>query len=635
LGRLQTLADARPLVLGEFGMDSIREGEGPKCEVLRWQIESAFKGGLAGAVLFSFTDDWFRGGLQIEDWGFGVTRRDRAPKESFEIVRRAFATAPHFPAPRTPKVSVVIATYNGSRTLEACLKAATALRYADYEVIVVDDGSRDATPEIAAKFSGVRYIRQENRGLSAARNTGIAAATGEVVAFTDDDCRPDEDWLHYLIGDLLGHDFAGIGGHNFLPPEDSPVAAAVAASPGGPAHVMLSDREAEHIPGCNMAFYKWVLEEIGGFDPVYRKAGDDVDVCWRVQARGHRIGFSHAGFVWHYRRATINAYLKQQAGYGEAEALLARKHPEFFNSFGGGIWKGRIYSNAAAGVFLRGSVIYHGVFGSGLFQRLYMPDAALPVMLCTSLLYHVCVTISLTVLSLYFSLLWPLPVASAVLSLGVCLLAAGQAHVPREKRRWWSRPVIAALFFLQPLVRGWNRLKVRLNFQFTPRFTPAQVSPGEAPGEIHFWSDGRADRYAFLQALHRKAVADKWPFRLDSGWTAYDLEVFASAWSRVRLATVTEDLDQGRRNIKCRVLSIWSARAKLLMLGVAGGVAGSIGALHETFPWIWMTLVLLPLALWFIEDDREQQAAATAGLLEAAAAETQMIRTWSAARKSL
>src|SRR6185436_4725809 len=152
---------------------------------------------------------------------------------------------------------------------------------------------------------------------------------------------------------------------------DSWVAAAVMVSPGGPAHVMLNDREAEHIPGCNMAFYKWALEGIGCFDPLYMKAGDDVDVCWRLQQAGYRIGFSPAGFVWHYRRSTVKAYLKQQAGYGEAEALLSLKHPEYFNNLGGGTWRGRIYASAPGGVLSHKPMIYHGLFGSGFFQRIY------------------------------------------------------------------------------------------------------------------------------------------------------------------------------------------------------------------------------------------------------------------------
>src|SRR5438093_1193875 len=344
LARLQMLADTRPLVLGEFGMDSLREGEACKSEFLSWQIQLACQGGLAGTVVFSFTDDWFRGGLAIKDWAFGLTGPDRRPKDSFLAVQQQYRVAPHFPLPRCPKVSVVVATYNGGRTLKACLESLRRLNYPDYEVIVVDDGSTDDTPVILKEFAEARALRQENRGLSAARNTGIAAATGEVIAFTDSDCRADEDWLRYLVGDLLESEFVGIGGHNFLPPDDSLVAAAVMVSPGGPAHVMVSDREAEHIPGCNMAFYKWALEEVGGFDPIFRKAGDDVDLCWRLQQRGHKLGFSPAGFVWHYRRSTVKAYLQQQNGYGEAEALLARKHPEYFNTVGSGVWRGRIYS---------------------------------------------------------------------------------------------------------------------------------------------------------------------------------------------------------------------------------------------------------------------------------------------------
>jgi glycosyltransferase involved in cell wall biosynthesis len=104
----------------------------------------------------------------------------------------------------------VVASYNGERTLKACLDSLGQLNYPDYEVILVDDGSTDTTRQIAFAHPNVRYFRHEkNLGLSVARNTGIAAATGEVIAFTDSDCRADEDWLYYLVGSLVESDFAG------------------------------------------------------------------------------------------------------------------------------------------------------------------------------------------------------------------------------------------------------------------------------------------------------------------------------------------------------------------------------------------------------------------------------------------
>src|SRR5688572_2029195 len=121
LARLQMIADTKPLVIGETGLDSEREGEAHKCEVLAWQIESGFRHGLAGLFVFSYTDDWFRNGVQIEDWTLGLTTRDRKPKPSFAAVQQAFSIAPYFPLLATPRVSVVVASYNGARTLEACL----------------------------------------------------------------------------------------------------------------------------------------------------------------------------------------------------------------------------------------------------------------------------------------------------------------------------------------------------------------------------------------------------------------------------------------------------------------------------------------------------------------------------------
>src|SRR4029453_12483501 len=189
---------------------------------------------------------------------------------------------------------------------------------------------------------GFPAISTPNRGLSSARNTGLEAASGEIVAYLDCDARPDRDWLRYLAAGFRASDHAGIGGPN-VPPPDGWVADCVANAPGGPVHVLLSDREAEHIPGCNMAFRRARLIEVDGFDARFRAAGDDVDVCWRLQGRGATLGFSAGAVVWHHARDSVRAYWRQQIGYGRAEALLERKWPAKYNAGGHHSWAGRLY----------------------------------------------------------------------------------------------------------------------------------------------------------------------------------------------------------------------------------------------------------------------------------------------------
>lgn len=610
LARLQMIADLKPLVLGEFGMDSLREGEAQKSAMLAWQIETAFRNGLAGAVVFSFTDDWWRAGRPVEDWTMGLTTRERVPKPSFETVRTAFQQAPYFPLPQTPKVSVVVASYNGARTLKACLDSLQTLHYPNYEVILVDDGSTDTTPHLAAQYPSVLYIRQTNQGLSAARNTGIAVATGEIIAFTDSDCRADEDWLYYLVGDLLRGQFAGIGGHNFLPPEDSLVAAAVMASPGGPAHVMLTDRLAEHIPGCNMAFWKWALDAVGWFDPVFRKAGDDVDICWRLQQQGLQIGFSPAGFVWHYRRSTVEAYLKQQQGYGEAEALLIRKHPEYFNALGGSLWAGRIYTTAKLGVLAKREIVYHGIFGTGLFQTLYAPRPAFTLMLMTSFEYHMVVTLPLLLLSVPFQFLLPVAATSLLATLGICIAAACQAELPAHRQVWWSRPMVALLYLLQPIVRGWARYRQRLTYRPTPvnalekLDSMALRDSGEPLEQTAYWAEHWVDRVDFLKGILHRLENEGWQHKPDNGWSDYDVEIYGSRWSRVQLTTVAEMFAGGRQLFRCRLRSSWSLPARVAFGAAVAFELLLITFVSPLFPYIWLLLLTLPALGWFFAQEQ-------------------------------
>src|SRR5437764_13334622 len=117
------------------------------------------------------------------------------------------------------------------------------------------------------------------------RNFGLSVATGEIVAYVEDDAYPDPQWLTYLAGAFARCSHVGIGGPNIAPFGDGAIAECVARALGGPTHILLTDDEAEHIPGCNMAFRKSALEAVGGFDPQARVAGAGVDLCWRLPAR--------------------------------------------------------------------------------------------------------------------------------------------------------------------------------------------------------------------------------------------------------------------------------------------------------------------------------------------------------------
>src|SRR5437870_5371977 len=123
LARLQNIAGDRPLIMSEIGLDSLRHGEGTQAEVLEWQVRTAFASGCAGAFVYAWTDEWYRTGEDVDDWAFGLTRRDRRPKKALAAVRKAIAEVP-FPQDRPcPRISVVVCTYHGGRVSRDCLRS--------------------------------------------------------------------------------------------------------------------------------------------------------------------------------------------------------------------------------------------------------------------------------------------------------------------------------------------------------------------------------------------------------------------------------------------------------------------------------------------------------------------------------
>lgn len=226
-------------------------------------------------------------------------------------------------------VSVVVATRDRSASLARLLAALEeqTLPRRRFEIVVVDDGSRDDTRAILAAHAEhtagpFRVLCHEtSRGPAAARNHGWRASESPVVAFTDDDCRPEKTWLdaglrasQSGVAVLMGRTRADHG----------------AAGYGEPfSRTMECDHEDGRYPTCNVFYLRDALEAVGGFDETFLHAcGEDTDLAWRVRAAGFMTGFSADAIVEHeVRPPSFSAFLSERTRFAEQVRLVAR-HPE-------------------------------------------------------------------------------------------------------------------------------------------------------------------------------------------------------------------------------------------------------------------------------------------------------------------
>ena len=585
LAQLQVSTGDRPLLLTELGLDS-GGGEDRQADSLDWQMRGAMELGLAGTCVFSWTDEWWVGGYKVEGWYFGLTRENRDPKPALKVLEDYYRRRPSDLREEWPTASVVVCAHQAEDTIEECLRSLTELDYPEYEVLVVDDGSTDATAEIAHGFP-VRVFSSNHLGLAAARNVGLEHAEGEIVAYIDADAQADANWLTYLALALEAPRTAGAGGPNPVPPDDPATAQCVARAPGGPIHVLLDDQRAEHVPGCNMAFWRGLLLEIGGFDPVYRAAGDDVDACWKILDRGYEIRFHPSAVVWHRRRNSIRAFWRQQVGYGRAEALAERNHPDKFNDLGQAIWRGVVYGPTFG---LPGQArLYSGQFGEAPFQKLYRePNHFDPL----PALVLILALVPLALVSLYFLLL---PAASLV-----ALLAAYLQRGVRVGRRarlrpvWRSGPLIGLLHLLPPIARAWGRLRTRE----IPASTGADsLLPVRRAGRGLFVTDGVGDagREAFLEGLRNRLCAANLHPAPPSEWDETDVTCNSGLFWRARIVSY-----EGWGTFYLRI-SRKPRLARLLVLAL--GIA-YLAALWSLLVAVAVAVGLLPLVLlggWVFE----------------------------------
>jgi hypothetical protein len=376
--------------------------------------------------------------------------------------------------------------------------------------------------------------------------------------------------------------------------------------------VLLADTEAEHLPGCNLAFRREELLRIGGFDERFRVAGDDVDVCWRLADAGGTLGFHPAALVWHRRRGGVRAYWRQQRGYGRAEALLERKWPERYNMPGHARWGGRLYGRAA-GALLSRSRVYHGRWGTAPFQaEVERPGPLLAQLAATPEWHLVCA--ALLALSL-LGLSWPpllaaVPLFALAVAAGLANAVAGAVRAPFAGAAWRLRLVTLWLHLLQPAAR----LAGRLGQGLVPWRRPRQrrFAP-PLPRVRALWSEtwqAPEERIARIQQTLR-AYGGR--VRAGGAWDRWDLEVAGGALGGARVRTVVEDHGRGRQLLRCR---IWprvsgSLAATVALLAGAGVAAAHAGA--------WVAgAALVPAAVLLLVAVVAECGLATAAALAAA-----------------
>jgi cellulose synthase/poly-beta-1,6-N-acetylglucosamine synthase-like glycosyltransferase len=532
LTHLMAITGERPLVLSETGMDTIREGPQHQAELLGWQARAALELGLSGLVIFAFTDEWFTGGNEITDWAFGITTRGRAPKPSFGAVSRTFRGSLPPTLTAAPSASVIVPAYDAAPTIAQCIESLKRLNYPDYEIMLVDDGSADSTAAIA-ESAGVRTLRLTHRGLAAARNAGLAAARGRIIAFIDADAEADSDWLYHLAEAITRRKAAAAGGQNFASKRTSTLAAAIAAAPGQAQEVRLGDQDLAQLCGCNMAVDKAKLDNRVLFDSTFTSAGDDVDFSWRIRDAEMTLAYAPGAVVFHEPRTTIGAYLKQQRGYGRAEGLLFRKYPNRQDSVYG-------ESRGFAHWFSTGSRIYYGAFGRGLFQTIY-PRSWLPLAAQVPLTFQwISIAMLLAVAGIFDRAFGILGTTGLFVTLTCAVVgAAGSAgKLPGMA----SRAVLIGLWLLGPLLRSWEREWVKWSFSAdasgavpsaATRLSGTILLPGQSPEFAQGGAVRLDNRDEMIEALYLALVRRGLAVAKGNSYDSFDLRIVVAPCIRI------------------------------------------------------------------------------------------------------
>ncbi len=241
-----------------------------------------------------------------------------------------------YPVPEVPagvnieasSASIIIPTFNGAARIGNCLDSLvkqTAGR--NVEILVVDDGSTDNTPNVVRGYSSVRLITQANAGPASARNRGAMEARGKILLFTDDDCVPMPDWLEAMLGPFKDQEVVGAKGV-YRTHQRSLAARFVQIEYEDKYRLMAGLPSIDFIDTYSAAFRRDRFLEMTGYDTSFPVAcAEDIELSYRMSARGWKMKFVPAAIVYHTHPDTLSRYLKKKYKFAFWRMLAVRKNP--------------------------------------------------------------------------------------------------------------------------------------------------------------------------------------------------------------------------------------------------------------------------------------------------------------------
>lgn len=227
------------------------------------------------------------------------------------------------------RASVIIPAFNAEKTLAQTLRAlqSQTLSPQEWQAIVVDDGSTDATATLVASFRWARCIAMPHRGAAAARNQGAALAQGPILLFTDADCEPQPDWIEKMLAPFVDANVVGAKG-TYRTRSRGMTARFVQLEYEEKYERMRQLEQIDFIDTYSAAYRREVFLSNGGFDESFPTASvEDQEFSFRLAERGYRLVFAPDAIVYHPHDASLGAYLRRKFFIGYWKVRVHTRHP--------------------------------------------------------------------------------------------------------------------------------------------------------------------------------------------------------------------------------------------------------------------------------------------------------------------